>query len=197
MLQVHNPVYRDTASIWRHSRNAAKTTVEPFSRTEYVLHFPLFLAAVAVLMWIFPSDDMLGFGCFAGTGVGLVILWRFLFRDKLLRLTRVGAIGCLLGYSGGTLNTWLTLPRSGESLGAWAGLMRGDLCHGLAVTILAAALLLAAGELLESPLLDSSHRIAVTSGIKRIALAGLVLVVPIIFSGRLRQSGIESNNPGH
>lgn len=166
----------------------------PASR--YVLYFPLTLSAIAVLMWLMPSDGMLGFGCFVATGIGISLLWDFLFRDHLVRLTRVSAMGFLLGYSGGTLNTWLTLPRAGYSLASRAGLMRGELCHGVAATILGCACLLVVGELLEVPVLDITDRIAISPGLKRIALSGIVLVPPIFTAVRLKQGGMTSGTHG-
>ncbi len=152
---------------------------------------------MAALMWLLPSDGMLGFGCFVATGVGFWILWDFLFRDTVLRLTRVSAMGCLLGYSGGTLNTWLTLPRAGYSLASRTGLMRGELSRGVAATILAAVLLLAVGELLERPLLDASHSFVILPGLKRIALAALIAIVPMVASGKLIQGGLSLSSAGH
>jgi uncharacterized membrane protein len=169
---------------------------QSFTSPRYVLYFPLALSAMAVLMWLLPSDGMLGAGCFVGTAAGFWILWDFLFRDKILRFTRVSAMGFLLGYSGGTLNTWLTLPRAGYSLASRAGLMRGELCHGIAATILASVVLLIFGELFEQPVFARENHIRITRGLKRIALFGVLAILPLVASGRLQQGGLATSGGG-
>jgi len=176
-------------SAWRPEHSYVRAAPKP----RYV---PLILSAAAVLMWLLPSDGMLGFGSFVGAGIGFIILWDFLFRDNLMRLTRISAMGFLLGYSGGTLNTWLTLPRAGYSLASRAGLLRGELCRGVAATILASACLLIVGELFESPILDVADRLVVTPGLRRVALFGLLVILPVLATGKLQQTSSSGAGGG-
>lgn len=174
--------------------------VEPGVRpqTRYVLYYPLALITGGLLALVFQTDAMTAVCSAIGTLVGAMLLWRFMFIDQSIRLTRVGAMGLALGYAGGTFNSWLTLKRAGEPLAAMTYVTVPVLAQGIGIAVLACGVLLAAGELLEKPVLTVSPKLIVlTPGMKKILLVSAATVGLALASGRIMLGGIALQSAGH
>ena len=169
---------------------AVKPEVLP--QTRYVLYYPLALIAGGLLALIFPTDSMTALTSLIGTVVGVILLWRFMFIDKSIRLTRVAAMGLVLGYAGGTLNSWLTLKRAGQPLAAMTYVTVPVLARGIGIAVLACGVLLAAGELLEKPVLTASSRLIIlTPAMKKILIISALAVGAALATGRFTMGGIK------
>lgn len=174
---------------------AAKPEVLP--QTRYVLYYPLALIAGGLLSLIFPTDAMTAVTSLIGTAVGVMLLWRFMFIDKSIRLTRVAAMGLVLGYAGGTLNSWITLKRAGQPLAAMTYVTVPVLARGIGIAVLACGVLLVVGELLEKPVLTVSSRLMVlTPAMKKILIVSAFAVGAALVTGRFTMGGIELQSPG-
>lgn len=162
----------------------------------YAVTCPLILSATAVLIWVVPTDLMTAICCGIGSLVGLVLLWTFAFTDQSIRLTRVAAMGLVLGYAGGALNSWLTYARAGAPLASVVGITVGELARGLGATLLGSAVLLSAGEWLEKPVWTTSRRFTFSPALKRILLVSLAIAAFALATGEIVQEGIDTSS-GH
>ena len=129
-------------------------------RAAYVMHLPALLLVTALITWIAGDEIALVIASTVGGGVGLYILWDWLFREAPTRFSTLSAMSFLIGYGLGALNTWLTLPRGGLSLAQYMGKDPDVLARGMAGVLIASAPLIFLGELYERPLFGRDFRIS-------------------------------------
>jgi len=132
-------------------------------RPLYFMYFPAVLILAGALSWTIGNDDGFAFGCVAATVISVYTLWQWLFRRAPTRFSTLLAMSLLLGYGGGALNTWLTLPRGPLALSEVMGLGRGVLARGIAAVLFSSALLYFFGEIFEKPLFGQSFRLQIDS----------------------------------
>ncbi|MBV8672083.1 MAG: hypothetical protein JOZ33_01495, partial [Acidobacteriaceae bacterium] len=77
-------------------------------RAVYVTHLPALLLITALITWIAGDEIAMVIASALGGGVGLYILWDWLFREAPTRFSTLSAMNFLIGYGLGALNTWLT-----------------------------------------------------------------------------------------
>lgn len=121
-------------------------------RRSYLLIMPGILVAGALVCWALLTNTALILGAFLLAGVALYLVFDLLGRTAPLRLSTILAFTLGLGYGLGTLNTWFTLPRSGETLGEFMHISTADLTQAMGGILLSTALMLTIGELYEKPI---------------------------------------------
>lgn len=129
------------------------------TRRVYVLVLPSVLLAGALACWAYESDFSMVVAASLITLVSAYILFDLLGRRGPLRVTHTLAATLGLAYGLGTVNTWLTLPRGDDTLGAFLQIDTVDLSHTMASCCVALALLLGIGELLEKAVFGEEFQI--------------------------------------
>jgi hypothetical protein len=130
-----------------------------FPRPLYFTYIPAVLIFAGGVSWVLSSDTGLVLGCVTATLVSIYTLWQWLFRRAPTRFSTLLAMFLLLGYGGGALNTWITLPRGSLTLGQAVGSGHGVLARGIAGVLFSSAVLYFLGELFEKPLYGQSFRL--------------------------------------
>ncbi len=166
-------------------------------QAKYFLYYPLILAGAALLLWIDLSDSMMAVASGVAAVVGTLMLLETLFREEAVRLTRICTIGLVMGYGAGTLNSWLTVPRGNYPLAAAVGFRVDVLANGLAAALMASAVLLAAGELLEKPVYVHSRQLVIDAGIRRLIVVGAGIIAVAFVTGRFQRGGVVIASAGH
>jgi hypothetical protein len=129
-------------------------------RPAYTVHIPGILVLVGLITYAMGTEESMALAAGTATAVALYMLWDWLFRLGPTRISQIFVINFTLGYGGGALNTYLTLPRAG-SLAEFFGTTDPILARGMASILLISAALCFIGELYEKPLLPPNLRIPV------------------------------------
>lgn len=166
-------------------------------QAKYFFYYPLVLAAAAVLLWIYPTDLITAVSSTIGTVVSCIMMWEFLFTNQVIRLSRVCAMGLVIGYAAGTLNSWLTIPRGEYPLAVAVGQTVPELANGVAAALMGCAVLLLLGELLEKPVLTRAQPLVITGGIKRLILINSAILAIAFAAGEIHQGGMKAAGAGH
>ncbi|MDG7000561.1 MAG: hypothetical protein JRN15_15815, partial [Nitrososphaerota archaeon] len=149
-------------------------------------------ASGAILLWISPTDQMTGVISAIATVVAVMMLWEFLFTNKVIRLSTLCAIGLTVGYGAGTLNTWLTFPRGGLPLASMIGQTVPELADGVAAALMGCAFLLCIGELIEKPVWTMAQNLRVTGGMKWLVLVNTLIIAVAFAAGKFIQGGVKN-----
>ncbi len=166
-------------------------------QAKYFFYYPLVLAAAAVLLWIYPTDLITAVSSTIGTVVSCIMMWEFLFTNQVIRLSRVCAMGLVIGYAAGTLNSWLTIPRGEYPLAVAVGQTVPELANGVSVALMGCAVLLLLGELLEKPILTMAQPLVITGGIKRLILINSAIIAIAFAAGKIHQGRMKAAGAGH
>lgn len=166
-------------------------------QAKYFLYYPATLAAAALLLWLFPTDLMTGVSTAIAAVVSCLMMWEFLFLNRVVRLTTVCAMGLTIGYGAGTLNSWLTIPRGNGSLASVVGQTPPEMANGVAAALLGCAVLLALGELLETPVLTMAQDLTISRGVKNVLFMSSSIVVLAVAGGLFHQGGIKASSHLH
>ena len=86
------------------------------------------------------------------TVIAVYITYDLLGHGAPLRVSTVFALTLALGYGLGTVNTWYTLPRGGQTLADFLNIDSANLAEAEALILIAVALMLVVGELFEKPI---------------------------------------------
>ncbi|WP_446743735.1 hypothetical protein [Silvibacterium acidisoli] len=129
-------------------------------RPAYAMQIPGILTLVGLMTFAVGTEEAMAFAAGTATVAALYMLWDWLFRLAPTRISIIFAINLLLGYGGGALNTYLTLPRAG-GLAELFGTTDPILARGMASVLLVGAGLCFLGELYEKPLFSPNLRIPV------------------------------------
>ncbi len=162
----------------------------------YFSSIPAFLALAGMLSWVFSGDPGLVLGSVAATAVSVYTLWDWLFRHAPTRLSTLLAMALLLGYGGGALNTWLTLPRGTLSLSEIMGLGEGVLNRGIAAVLFSSALLYFFGEIFEKPIFGQSFRLQIDRTTRSLVFLGALAMLGGYATHSLAIEGAASSE-GH
>lgn len=141
------------------------------------------------MLWIVPTDTMTGISCAIATVISCIMMWEYLFTSHAIRFSNVCAMGLLIGYGAGTLNSWIAISRGGYPLASALGQTVPELANGVAAALMSCALLLCLGELLERPILTLADTLPITIGIKRIVFIGVIVLAAGIVAGKFHQGG--------
>jgi hypothetical protein len=97
------------------------------------------------------------------TAVGIYLGYDLLSRGAPIRISTVFAFTLALGYGLGTVNTWLTLPRSGRTLAQFFNIDPANLTGAEALIGISLATMLVLGELFEKPIFGEDFRLRFTN----------------------------------
>lgn len=126
-------------------------------RQLYFAFFPPLLVLAGLIGWAMGDESGMLLTAAVGTAVALCTLWDWLIRHGPTRIATLLGMTLLLGYCGGALNTWFTLPRVG-SVSDWFGVDEGILARGMAAVLISSAFLYFLGELYEKPIFGREFR---------------------------------------
>lgn len=140
---------------------------------------------------------MTGIASGVGALVGCLMMWAFLFTDRVLRLSRVCAMGLVIGYGAGTLNSWLTLTQGPFPLALAAGETVPEMANGVAAALMGCAVLLALGELFETPVLRVDEEIPITRRVKYVIYVTFSIVLVAVAAGKFHQGGVKTASVHH
>jgi hypothetical protein len=138
---------------------------------------PAVLVFFGMLSWMLGDDAGWVLACVVASVVGLYTLWGWLFRKAPTRFSTILAMALLLGYGGGALNTWATLPRGRMSVAAAMGMDAGVLARGIAVVLLATALLYCFGEIFEKPVFGREFHFSIDPRTRALVYAGTLAML--------------------
>jgi hypothetical protein len=162
----------------------------------YVTYIPATLAFVGVLSWVMGDEFGLVMASVVATGISFYALWDWLFHHALTRFSTLLAMSLLLGYGFGTLNTWISLPRSSLTLGDVTGSGEGVLARGLGAVLLSSACLFFLGEIFEKPLFGESFRFVIDDGMRTLVYIGAIAMLAGFATHSLGFLGVQAAN-GH
>jgi len=146
-------------------------------RTAYFITIPVLLGLVGLSSWLLGDDFGFVLSCLVGTVVGSYTLWGWLFRRQPSRFSTLMAMGLLLGYCGGALNTWITLPRGGMTLTEAMGYAPGVLARGIGAVLLSAAALYFIGEIFEKPIFGKDFHFTVDGRTRNLVCLGALAMI--------------------
>jgi len=165
-------------------------------RQIYVTYIPVVLALAGVLGWLMSDESGMVLACVVATAVALYTLWGWLFLRAPTRFSTLLAMSLLLGYGGGALNTWITLPRGGLSLAEVMGLSEGVLSRGMAAVLFSSAALYFLGELFEKPIFGASFHFQITRKTRSLIYVGTLAILAGYLTHSLDVGGTVSSQ-GH
>jgi hypothetical protein len=146
-------------------------------RQLYITFIPPLLTLTGILSWVMGDELGMVFAALVASAIGLFTLWNWLFREAPTRFSTLMAMSLLLGYGGGTLNTWITLPRGSLTVAALMELPQGVLARGMGAVLISTAPLFFLGELYEKPLFGRGFRLQIdkrTRTLIRIGTLGML-----------------------
>lgn len=146
-------------------------------RKAFFAVIPGALAFFGMLSWILGNDFGFVLGCMAATAAGLYTLWGWLLRKAPTRFSTIIGMALLLGYGGGALNTWATLPRGQMSVSAAVGMDAGVLARGIGAVLLSSALLYCLGEIFEKPIFGRDFHFSIDGRTRALIYAGTLAMV--------------------
>jgi hypothetical protein len=165
-------------------------------RQLYTTLIPASLSLVGIMSWTMGDEPGLVLASIEATVVALFTLWEWLFRRAPTRFSTLLGMALLLGYGAGTLNTWLTLPRGGLTLGEIMGLDDGVLARGLGAVLLTSACLYFLGEIFEKPVFGRDFRFTIDARTRALIYVGTVAMLGGYATHRLIVGGATSSE-GH
>ncbi len=165
-------------------------------RRLYATQFPLILMATAMATWAISDEPAMVLASIVSTIIGLYTIWDWLFRYGPTRFSTLLAMSTLLGYGGGTLNTWITLPRGPLTLAQVMGSDEGILARAIAATLISAAFLYFFGELYERPLFGREFRIPIDQRAYLLIYLGTFLVIIGFLTHQLAYMGLTHGEGG-
>lgn len=169
-------------------------------RQLYFAFFPSLLLMAALFGWTMGNEAGMVLSAAVGTVVALFTLWDWVFRHGPTRLSTLLGMSLLLGYGGGALNTWFTLPRTG-TVAAQLGLDEAVLARGMAAVLISSASLYFVGEFLEKPVFAKHFRVSFdprTQTLIYLAPIGMIAgyVTHALNFGGVSSAGMHVSIPG-
>src|SRR5277367_916694 len=161
----------------------------------YLFYLPVLLVLCAIAIWIAPTNATFVLGGLVGGLVGAYILLDIVFREAPLRFTTLYAMTLLVGYNLASFNSWLTLPRGGLTLAEFYSRDPANLARAMAACMASAALLLATGQVFESPLFGREYRLRFDFAVP-IGFVSVGLLIVGYATGRLGYMGITLSGTG-
>lgn len=161
------------------------------------MYYPSLLAASAILLWIAPTNLVTGISSAIAAIIGCLMMWEFLFLNRVIRLSVLCAMGLVIGYGAGTLNSWMTLTQGPIPLASAAGQTVPELANGVAAALMGCAVLLFLGELLETPVVTIDEQLSITRGVKYVIFVNFAIIVIATAIGDFHQGGIRAAGSHH
>jgi hypothetical protein len=169
-------------------------------RRSYLVVFPLILLVCGILGFAVQTDFTMIFDALVLTAIASYIAYDLLSEGAPLRVSTIFALTLGLAYGLGTVNTWFTLPRTGETLAFFLNLDGRNLAEAEALILIAIALMLAVGELFEKPIFGEEFSIKFSNRDIVIVTLGALFRAVTFASGRTiaftSQSNIQQGHAG-
>jgi hypothetical protein len=167
-------------------------------RSLYFIHFPILLTLTGVFTWMTSTAFFMVVACAVGGAVGLYLIGDWLFRKGATRFSTLMALGQLIGYCLGALNSWATTPRGGLTVGEYFGQDDGVLARAAALVLITSGILLCLGEMFERPIFGREFRIPLNYRIYYLVYIGVLLYLGAFLSGTMivMGVGVENGNVG-
>jgi hypothetical protein len=146
-------------------------------RQPYFTLIPAVLALTGIASWTMADEPGLLLSMVVATLISLFSLWDWLFNHAPTRFSTLLGMTLLVGYGAGALNTWITLPRGGLTLGEVVGLDDAVLTRGLAAVLISSACLYFLGEIFERPLFGREFRFHIDTRTRALIYAGTVAMI--------------------
>lgn len=146
-------------------------------RPAFFILIPTVLAFLGMLVWMMGNDAGFVLACMVSTVIGFYTLWDWLFRKGPTRFSTITAMALLLGYGGGALNTWATLPRGTLSVGYAMGWPEDQLARAIGAVLMSTALLYFLGEIFEKPVFGREFRFTVDARTRALVCIGALAMV--------------------
>lgn len=163
-------------------------------RSLYFIHFPILLTLTGVLTWITSTAFFMIIACIVGGAVGLYLIWDWLFRNGATRFSTLMALGQLIGYCLGALNSCITTPRGGLTIGEFFGYDDGVLARAAALVLITNGILLCLGEIFERPVFGREYRIPLDYRVYYIVYIGTLLYLGAFLTGTMSVMGVQVEN---
>ncbi len=189
MIQSGTLIQQGSRTFVRIARTRRFGSVFPPLRRAYLLVMPSILVATGLFCFAAETDFAFITGAVVLGGVAIYLLLDLLGRRQPLRVSTVFASTFGLAYGVGSANTWFTLPRGDETLGDFLHISTPQLTYAMASILGVIALLLALGELYETPIfgedfeLEFNNRSVVFLTLGTGLLAGAYATGSISFMG--------------
>jgi len=164
-------------------------SVMPMPRNLYMLYLPLLMVFTALICWVIETDTMLMVGSVVLGLVSLFTFYQIVVDQKPIRVTTLLMTTLGLGYGLGTANTWFTLPRSGQDLGAFLHRDPAALTHTMGSILFSMAILMAVGEVAEKPIFGEDFELRFPPQAFVFITAGVGIVIAAFATGRLNFMG--------
>jgi hypothetical protein len=132
-------------------------------RRVYLIVFPLILLVFGILGFAVQTDFTMVLDALVLSAIAIYLTYDLLGEGAPLRVSTIFALTLGLAYGFGTINTWISLPRSGETLAYFLNLDGRNLAEAEALILIAIALMLAVGELLEKPIFGEDFWVKFTN----------------------------------
>lgn len=146
-------------------------------RQLYLFFFPGILCFAGILSWAMSNETGMLLAAATASAIAVYSLWDWLFRHSATRFSTLLGMTLLLGYAGGFLNTWLTLPRGSLTVAGVLGLNSRVLAHGMGAVLMSAGTLYFIGELLEKPLFGRDFLFFVSNRTRVLVYIGTLAVI--------------------
>jgi hypothetical protein len=166
-------------------------------RSLYFIYFPLLLTLTGVFTWITSTPFFMVVACAVGSAVGLYLIWDWLIRKGPTRFSTIMALGQLIGYCLGALNSWATTPRGGLTVGEYLGYDDGVLARAAALVLIANGTLLCLGEMFERPIFGREFRIPLDYRAYYLVYVGVVIYIGAFLGGALSVMGVQGVENGN
>lgn len=141
-------------------------------RQPYFTLIPAVLVLTGIASWTMADEPGLLLSMVVATSISLFSLWDWLFNHAPTRFSTLLGMTLLVGYGAGALNTWISLPRGGLTLGEVMGLDDAVLTRGLAAVLISSACLYFLGEIFERPLFGREFRFHIDTKTRALIYAG-------------------------
>lgn len=146
-------------------------------RQPYFTLIPAVLALTGIASWTMADEPGLLLAMVVATAISLFTLWDWLFNHAPTRFSTLLGMTLLIGYGAGALNTWISLPRGGLTLGEVIGLDDAVLTRGLAAVLISSACLYFLGEIFERPLFGRDFRFQIDARTRILVYAGSMAIL--------------------
>jgi hypothetical protein len=165
-------------------------------RQAYFAFIPAVLALTGIISWTMADEPGLVLSMVVATAISLFTLWDWLFNHGPTRFSTLLGMTLLLGYGAGALNTWITLPRGGLTLGEVVGLDEAVLTRALAAVLMSSACLYFLGEIFERPIFGRDFRFHIDARTRALIYVGTLAILVGYATKSLTIGGVTSSG-GH
>jgi hypothetical protein len=164
-------------------------------RRIYSTWLPAILAFTGIISWLISNQFAMVLSSMVGGVLGCYMLGDWLFRGPT-RFSTLIALGLLIGYGLGAVNTWATTARAGLTVGQYMGYDDAALARGIAAVLICCAILIFLGELLERPMFGRDFAFHPDDRVYTFVYLGVLLMLAAFATGSITFNGIAPTATG-